>query len=95
MMLGLGISAVTALILIAVAVLLKKRKDNRPQPVFAANENVAADTASSDTAEADSACSSDIAATDESKADGSRQNRINNANALPYKLRRQHFKRGG
>lgn len=71
MMLGLGISAVTALILIAVAVLLKKRKDNRPQPVFAANENLAADTASSDTAEADSACSSDIAATDESKADGS------------------------
>lgn len=71
MMLGLGISAVTALILIAVAVLLKKRKDNRPQPVLAASENVAADTASSDTAEADSACSSDIAATDESKADES------------------------
>ena len=71
MMLGLGISAVTALILIAVAVLLKKRKDNRPQPVLAASENVAADTASSDTAEADSACSSDIATTDESKADES------------------------
>ena len=46
MVIGLGISVVTALILVAVAFLLKKIKKNKPQPVAAARGNVVSDTAS-------------------------------------------------
>lgn len=45
MVIGLGISVVTALILVA-AVLLKKRKKKQPQPVAAASGNVVSATAS-------------------------------------------------
>lgn len=46
MVIGLGISVVTALILIVVAVILKKRKKHQPQPVAVASRSVVSDTAS-------------------------------------------------
>ena len=73
MIIGLGISAVTALLLVTAAILLKKRKKQQPQPVAVASGSVVSDTATTEASKIDSDSAEEVpeAQADESESDKS------------------------